>query len=510
MLRNRYLSVYTLSFAAGIAAGFCVYAAGGAVSFILLGCLCVSTVVLAVLFRKKREVLLYVLIVGIGLLCGGLRFALASFGGERYAAFVGREDTAVGTVVESASSAESTERLLRVERSRIALPKGTLLVFYAETELPVRVGDRVTVTLTGIRKPGVLHRAEGASLAADGQILSVHSGDGVQDRFLAAVRAACERLYAPYGEAGTAQALLLRERSMLEAEEISAYRNAGLAHLLAVSGLHLTILLGVFRRFVRHLRLPRWLSALVTLAALLAFCGITAYSPSVVRAAVMAGVLTAGDYLVHRTDRLSILFAALLAFLLANPYALRSAGLQLSFLACLGLLLLRTQTSRLRHRIRKGHYWGSKRLRYRLYASLTASLLNAGSIVLFTFPTTVFSFGTVAYLSPLANLLVLPLFSLLLVLLLLSVAAYAILPPLAPLLAFLPGQALRLLRGALVFLDTHGIGSADAEIRWMVLPAFLAVCAVLSALIARKRAFRLYACFFAAFALTLAIGLLAS
>lgn len=508
MLRNRFLSVYTLSFAAGIAAGFCVYAAGGAVSFLFPVFLCVLTVVLTVLFRKRREVLPYVLIVAVGLLCGGLRLALSFLGGEDYALFVGREDTVVGTVVESASSEEGTERLLRVERSRIALPKGTLLVFYADTALPVRVGDRVTAALTDIRPPNVLQRAEDASLAADGQILSVHGGNGAGNRFLAAAREACERLYAPYGAAGTAQALLFRERSMLEIEEVSVYRNAGLAHLLSVSGLHLTILLGVFRRFVGHMRLPRWLSALITLAALLAFCKVTAFSPSVVRAAVMAGALIAGEYLAHRLDGLTILFAALFALLLANPYALRSAGLQLSFLACLGLLLLRTQATRIRHRIRMGHYRGHKRLRYRLYASLTASLLQAGSIVLFTFPTTVFSFGTVAYLSPAVNLLVLPFFTPLLVLLLLSVAAYAILPPLAPLLAFLPGQTLRLLRGALVFLDTHGIGSADADIRWMVLPVLLAVCAVLSALIARKRAFRLYACFFAAFALTLAVGLI--
>lgn len=485
----------------------CVDTVGGAVSFLLLAFPCGVSAAAAILYRRRRAAWLRsVLLIALGLLCGGMRLALASMdrGNE---AFIGREDTVVGTVVESAADENGRQRIMRVEQSHIALPKGTLLLFYADTELPVHSGDRVTVAVSNLRSPGNRERGEGISLAASGRILSVRSGDGWRSRVLGEVRAACERLYAPYGQEGVAQALLIRERSALKASTSAAYRNAGLSHLLAISGLHLTVFADLFRRLLARMRLSRGISAAILAAALLTYCGITAWTPSIVRAAVMLGVLAAGEALTYRIDRLTILFAALLFLLVVSPYALLSLSLQLSFLACLGLLLLRVHIARLRYRIRRRRYPKRSNRFYALSATVVSSVLTSGSVLLFTFLLTVFSFGTVAYLAPLVNLPVLPLFVPLLLLLLLSVVAAFVLPPLAPLLAFLPGQTLRLLEAALAFLKDAGVGSVDASPAGMVLPAFFAVCAVFSALLAKNRAFRLYLSFFAAFAVSLAAGL---
>ncbi|MCH5184286.1 MAG: ComEC/Rec2 family competence protein [Oscillospiraceae bacterium] len=511
MFRNRFLSVYAVAFAAGVAGVLWAYAVWGAISFVRCAAVCffacTALLLPGLLLRKKRPALLRsALLIVLGLLCGGGRMLLASTG-EAYEPYVGRQDTVVGSVVESASYENGRERVIRIRQSHTSIPKGTLVLLYARTPLPVRVGEQVTVSLTGVRLPDASQRAEGVSLVADGEILSVGSGKTWGSGVLSALRQACERLYAPYGEEGVAQALLLRERSALTSATTGAYRNAGLSHLLAISGLHLVIYMAILHRIVGRMALPRWMSVPLLLLALLGFSYMTSFSPSVLRAAVMLGILTVAEFLNHRVDRLTTLFVALLFLLLWDPYALLSVSLQLSFLACLGLLLLQTHISELCYRIRRKHYYGRGSRRYRLLASAAGSVLTSCSVLLFTFPVLVFSFGQVAYLSPLMNLLVLPFFAPLLSLLLLSVLAYFLLPPLAPVLAFLPGQALRLLEAFLGLLYRANIGSVDADPRRMVLPVLLACCAVLSALLSKKHTFRFYWSFSAAFAVALTVGL---
>ena len=496
-----------MAFAAGVAGMLWASAVWGAISFAWLACCCLACCFAVILLRRKRPALCRsVLLIALGLLCGGTRMMVAGTG-EEYMPFVGREDTVVGSVVESAPYETGSSRVIRIRQSHTAIPKGTLVQIYADTELPVHVGDSVTVTLTRIHLPDAYQRADGVSLAANGEILSVGNGETRKSSFLSGLRQACERLYAPYGEEGVAQALLIRERSALKSSTVNAYRNAGVSHLLAISGLHLAIFMELFRRVVKRMSIPRWASVSLLLLILLEFCELTAWSPSVLRAAVMLGMLTIGEFRLHRVDRLTTLFAALLLLLLLEPYALLSVSLQLSFLACLGLLLLQAHISNIRYQIRRKHFHGKKRLRYKLLASVAGSMLIYCSILLFTFPIMTFSFGTVAYLSPLTNLLVLPFFVPLLNLLLLSVVAYFLLPPLAPLLAFLPGLALRLLDDALGLLEQANIGSADVDPHWMVLPVLLSVCAILSALLSKKYTFRLYWSFSAAFAVALAVGL---
>lgn len=507
MLRNRFLSVYALAFSAGVAGMLCAYAVLGAISFAWLSAACAAASFSTFFLRKRRPALCRsILLVALGFLCGGARLMLASTGSE-YEPFIGREDTVVGSVVESASYDGGSVRVIRIQRSHIAIPKGTLVQVDADTALPVYVGDSVTAVLSDISLPDAYQRADGVSLAADGRILSVTEGTGWGSRVLSAVRQACERLYTPYGQEGMAQALLIRERSALRASTMRSYRNAGLSHLLAISGLHLAIFMDLFRRIIRRMGMPRWMAISFLLLILLGFCALTAWTPSVTRAGIMLGMLMAGEVLMYRVDRLTTLFAALLLLLLLEPYALLSVSLQLSFLACLGLMLLQGHITEIRYRIRRKYYYGRKSRFYSLMAFAAGAMLTYCSVLLFTFPITTFSFGTVAYLSPLTNLLVLPFFVPLLLLLLLSVIAYFLLPPLAPLLALLPGLALRLLDNALAILYHANIGSVNADPRWMMLPVLLALCAILSALLSKKHTFRLYWSFSAAFAVTLAVGL---
>ncbi len=511
MLRNRFLTVFALAFAAGDAAVLCVYAAGRTVPFLWVVLCCAAVGGVCAVFLRRHLTILLVLC---GLLLGVLRCVCANPDGSGYERFAGREDTAICTVVESASDSGSDLLLLRVEKSRVALPKGSLLSVHMDSALPLRNGEHVRAELSNLRLPTLRQRANGADMAANGKALSTWTGNDPRGRVLEWFRESCGILYDPYGQTGIVEALLLRERSSLDAQTTQAYRNAGIAHLLAISGLHLAVFADLFRRLLRQF-LPRGPAMVLLCLVLFGYCYLTGFPPSMLRAAIMLAFFECGELLTFRTDSLTSLSGALLLLLLISPVSLLSYSLQLSFLACLCLLLVRTRVSAFTERFRESgrglpgnpiERWKKRVFSY--FARAAGSLYTSCSVLLFTFPVFAFSFGSVSYLTPLANLLVLPFFAPLLFALLLSVACFAVFPPLAPVAAFLPGQSLRLLDWALSLLDRAGVGSASVSPERMILPASFAVCGILSLLLSKKRGGRLYFGFLVAFGLSLAIGLL--
>lgn len=143
-------------------------------------------------------------------------------------------------------------------------------------------------------------------------------------------------------------ALLLADRSRIEAETLDAFRATGLMHLLAVSGLHIglvglalyVVLKPVLGRLGFRRRTVEWTRATGTLAVLGVYVLVTGASVSVVRAFVMAVFLIVGRALERPSDSLNALGGAALALLLARPAALFEVGFQLSFGAVGALITL--------------------------------------------------------------------------------------------------------------------------------------------------------------------------
>lgn len=143
-------------------------------------------------------------------------------------------------------------------------------------------------------------------------------------------------------------ALLLADRSRIGDDALDAFRDTGLMHLLAVSGLHVGLvgmaLYVLLKPLLGRLGLRRrnieWSRAAVTLALLALYVLVTGGSVSVVRAFVMAALLIAGRTLERRPDTLSALAAAALVLLMLRPAALFEVGFQLSFAAVAALVTL--------------------------------------------------------------------------------------------------------------------------------------------------------------------------
>lgn len=138
-----------------------------------------------------------------------------------------------------------------------------------------------------------------------------------------------------------AKALVLGDKELLSADVKASFSNAGAMHVLAVSGLHVGILLliiqfvlGLFKRFISNY----WI-VLVSLIVIWIYAAITDFSPSVVRASFMFSLLSLGRLYSKQYSSINILFFTAFILLLFRPNFLFDIGFQLSYLAMIGIFM---------------------------------------------------------------------------------------------------------------------------------------------------------------------------
>lgn len=229
-------------------------------------------------------------------------------------------------------------------------------------------------------------------------------------------------------EASVAYALLTGNSGGMDEGLSGAMRAGGIAHIFAVSGLHIGILFSAAYLCFRPLGKYRVLPALLLAVGYSALCHFTVSS---VRAVIMCGVLGAHNAFGRKYDFLeSVSFAAIL-ILLFLPAEWYSAGFRLSFGACLGLALFSGTLSRAFTRIRIPRVIGGY---------LAASL----SVQIFTFPVLLEAFGYFPVWGVLLNLIVVPCVPVLFLGLLLCAAFALLIPPAAPFFLLFPDGMLAL------------------------------------------------------------------
>lgn len=136
------------------------------------------------------------------------------------------------------------------------------------------------------------------------------------------------------GEAGSLSvALLLGNRTWLSGDTMLTFRRAGVSHLLALSGLHLSILIGFLELLLRLLRCPKGIRAAMILLSGLFFLILTGLSVSTCRAYVLLLFLYLGYFLRESYDSFTALSVALAGILFLQPYAILDLSLWMSFLA---------------------------------------------------------------------------------------------------------------------------------------------------------------------------------
>ncbi len=192
-------------------------------------------------------------------------------------------------------------------------------------------------------------------------------------------------------------ALLLGNSDVIDKATRQEFSAAGVAHVLALSGLHvgiITLIIWWLLFPLDYLRLKR-VRLIITLVAVAAFALFTGLSPSVVRATIMIGMVFASLIFFRRSVSLNALALSALLILLFTPSALYSVGFQLSFVTVAAVLLF----ARLPKRLESRHKWVNH---------LTSTALTSAIAMLATIALSAYYFHTVSLMSVLTNLLILP------------------------------------------------------------------------------------------------------
>ncbi len=133
---------------------------------------------------------------------------------------------------------------------------------------------------------------------------------------------------------------LIGDTENIPALVIRDFRRSGVSHLLAVSGMHISILLGAVELLFRRLYIPKLVRcATVSLLAFVLLC-LTGFSMSAMRSVLMLWITYLIFMLSEEADAPTVLFGALFIILLLFPYAVYDVGMWMSFLATLGIITL--------------------------------------------------------------------------------------------------------------------------------------------------------------------------
>lgn len=132
---------------------------------------------------------------------------------------------------------------------------------------------------------------------------------------------------------GVGAALLLGNRSWLSEDTVLAFRRAGVSHLLALSGLHVSILIGFLELVFRKLKLPHTARAVTVPLFALGYLALSGFAVSTWRAVLMICVLYLAYLFRADYDAFTALSLTLALILTVTPYAVLDLSLWMSFLA---------------------------------------------------------------------------------------------------------------------------------------------------------------------------------
>ena len=197
----------------------------------------------------------------------------------------------------------------------------------------------------------------------------------------------------PEDALGYAVALTTGDRSGLTLSQRQDLQTSGIYHVMALSGMHLTVLMGAVSRLIRRRR-PR---ALIGIPVCILFALITGASASIIRAAVMQILILLGALLRRETDPPTSLSAAGLVMTAWNPYCILSWSMQLSFASMAGILLFSDRV----YNAFDERLPGKGRLR----SGVLSSIASTASASVFSAPLMMVHFGSLSLIAPVTNLL---------------------------------------------------------------------------------------------------------
>ena len=279
--------------------------------------------------------------------------------------------------------------------------------------------------------------------------------------------------------AGFARALLLGDGEGLDYQTNTVLKVSGIRHIIAVSGLHISILYGMislltFRR--------RFLTAAVSMPVPLLFAAVAGFTPSVTRACIMVWMMLLAKVFERDYDSLTALAVAVLAMVLWNPLAVTSVSLQLSAGSVAGIVLFSPSIQGWLEKRLPGKSRLGKKLRRFVCVGISVAL----GAMMFVTPLSAWYFGMVSLIGVVTNLLTLWVVTILFNLLIVLCLIYGLLPGVSAVLAWFGSWLIRYVLAAAKCLAAFPLAAVYLRNGYTLL--WLGFCYGLGVLILTKKA----------------------
>lgn len=215
-------------------------------------------------------------------------------------------------------------------------------------------------------------------------------------------------------------AMIFGESSVLNDDVYSVFKDSGIAHLLAVSGFHISVIVAFLSFVLNKLKTNKYLKISIIAVILFVYAYLCSFSVSVIRASIMALLLLHATNRNKEYDKLSSLSLAAIVILLINPLQLFNLSFIFSFVSILSIILLAPLFERLL----------SKILYDKLSSSISVSLAVCLGVAVFQ----LYYFGKIPVFSILSNVVTIPVVSMLFIFLILSVIVGSVFNIMIPLI----------------------------------------------------------------------------
>lgn len=229
---------------------------------------------------------------------------------------------------------------------------------------------------------------------------------GYANLFRNKVHYALENYHFLPNELAVINALLLGKRAQISKQLLEDYSNAGAIHILAISGLHVGVILLILSFLLKpleQLKNGNVLKTIIIVILLWVFAFIAGLSASVVRAVTMFTFIAIGLFFNRNNTLLFSLISSLLLLLILNPLFVFDVGFQLSYLAVFGIVMLQPKIYKL---------WQPKfKLTDKIWQLTTVSLAAQIGVL----PLSLYYFHQFPSLFILSNLIIVPFLGLLLI-----------------------------------------------------------------------------------------------
>lgn len=283
--------------------------------------------------------------------------------------------------------------------------------------------------------------------------------------------------YLSQAHASILKAMLFGNKKELDEETKQLYQDNGIAHILAISGLHISMLGMAVYRMLRRLPVPHAVSLAVSEVFLVFYGVMVGFSASAFRAIVMFTFLLATRLFKRSYDMLTAVAASALLQLLIHPGYLFDCGFQLSYAAILGMGILLPAFTKI-----------TEEISHSIIKKIVSLVLPSFSVSLATSPILIWHYHELSFFSILLNIVVIPLVGVLLAAAIVMLILDLVCMPLASLCAVLIRLILCFYEYSCRFLELFPIGQKNvAHPSWIRILLYCALLIAMTILVNKKR-----------------------